>query len=416
MKKKKKTKIKLILLIFLIFIGIVLFLLRDEDLKLKKITIELGETISKDINYYLLINIKKNKIDSYKLDVSNVLLEDNKTIKTGEYEYKIIYKDKEYINKIIVKDTIKPELILNNVIVTEGEEVNIDMFINICNDINGCKYKYKDEEYINSIINKVGKYDVEIIGYDDSNNQVINKTTLEIIEKPISEKVYTTGAGGTGKGIPVLNYHFTINNDEVSICSPSSICMKEELFESHIKYIKENNIKALTMKEFEEYIDGKIELDDKSVLITIDDGWFVSRAITILEKYDVTATLFLIGSLADPSAYASKNLEIHSHGWDLHDPGMCSIGRGGGILCYDKKTLLDDLKKSRESLNNTKAFCYPFYEYNDFAINALKQAGFTMAFTGGNSHAKRGMDKFKLPRYVMYNTTSVSQLASILNK
>ena len=39
-----------------------------------------------------------------------------------------------------------------------------------------------------------------------------------------------------------------------------------------------------------------------------------------------------------------------------------------------------------------------------------------MAFTGGNSHAKRGMDKFKLPRYVMYNNTSVSQLASILNK
>ena len=73
MKKKKKTKIKLILLMFLIFIGIVLFLLRDEDLKLKKITIELGETISKDINDYLLINIKKNKIDSYKLDVSNVL-------------------------------------------------------------------------------------------------------------------------------------------------------------------------------------------------------------------------------------------------------------------------------------------------------------------------------------------------------
>ena len=192
--------------------------------------------------------------------------------------------------------------------------------------------------------------------------------------------------------------------------------MKEELFESHIKYIKENNIKALTMKEFEEYIDGKIELDDKSVLITIDDGWFVSRAITILEKYDITATLFLIGSLADPSAYASKNLEIHSHGWDLHDPGICSVGRGGGILCYDKKTLLDDLKKSRESLNNTKVFCYPFYEYNDFAINALKQAGFTMAFTGGNTHAKRGMDKFKLPRYVMYNTTSVNQLANILNK
>lgn len=416
MKKRKKFKIIYILFIFLLIISFSFILFNKEEPKLKKVTVELGNNISNDVNDYLITKLKEKNKSDYKLDISNLILEDNKTIKTGEYEYSVTYKNKEYKNKVIVKDTIKPSLLLNEIIITEGEELNIDMFIKECTDLNNCKYEYKDVEYVNSILDKIGKYDIEIVAKDDSDNSITNKTTLEVLEEPTSKKVYAYGTGGTGRGIPVLNYHFTINDEEASSCSPSSICMKEELFDAHIKYIKDNGFYTPTMEEFEDYLDGKKELPEKSVLITIDDGWFVSRAITILEKYDVTATLFLIGWLAPPSDYSSKNLEIHSHGWDIHNPGVCSLGRGGGVLCFEKSKLLEDLKKSRESLNNTKVFCYPFYEYNDFAINALKQAGFTMAFTGGNTHAKKGVDKFKVPRYVMYNTTSVSQLANILNK
>ena len=75
----------------------------------------------------------------------------------------------------------------------------------------------------------------------------------------------------------------------------------------------------------------------------------------------------------------------------------------------------NDLKKSRERLNNTTYFCYPFYDYNNHAINALKEAGFTMALTGGNKSATKGIDKFKVPRYVVYNTTTTNSLAKMIN-
>ena len=45
----------------------------------------------------------------------------------------------------------------------------------------------------------------------------------------------------------------------------------------------------------------------------------------------------------------------------------------------------------------------------------LKQAGFTMALTGGNNKVTRGVDKYKVPRYVVYNTTSVNNLANMIN-
>ena len=47
------------------------------------IIFELGNNISNDINDYLINEIKKDDIKNYKLDLSNVLLENNKVIKNG---------------------------------------------------------------------------------------------------------------------------------------------------------------------------------------------------------------------------------------------------------------------------------------------------------------------------------------------
>lgn len=421
LKKSKQFKNVLILLFILllsILIITIILSINNDYIKLKNINIELGNELSTDINDYIMTtNIPNKKIKNINLDLSDVLIKDDKVIKIGTYKYFVTYKNKEYEGTIKVEDTTKPILKLNNVIITKGEELKIDDFIEECIDINGCSYEYEDENFVSSKLNEVGIHEIKIIAKDKSNNNIINKTTLEILEQPINKTVYTYPYpnNGKGKGIPVLNYHFTINKEEKKDCSPASICMDENLFEEHLKYITENGFYTPKLEELEKYLDGEINLPEKSVVITIDDGWFVGRAIALLNKYKVNATLFLIGSLASPNDYFSDYLEIHSHGWNLHNLNGCNIGRGGGILCLEKKELLEDLKKSRESLNNSKYFCYPFYEYNEYAINALKQAGFTMAFTGGNSRAKVGVDKYKVPRYVIYSDTTVEKLEKIIN-
>ena len=104
----------------------------------------------------------------------------------------------------------------------------------------------------------------------------------------------------------------------------------------------------------------------------------------------------------------------------MHKAGDCPNGQGGGIQCLSEKIIQEDLKKSREKLNNTTYFCYPFYEYNDYSISVLKEAGFTMAFGGTLEDGKRkvtvGSNKFKLPRYVIYNTTTEKDVASYIGE
>lgn len=254
------------------------------------------------------------------------------------------------------------------------------------------------------LINDTDKYYVSF----DNKLLYVRKDSSEVVEKNNSNEEVATS-------LAVLNYHFVINKEagEDKLCEPSSICHTDTQFESHIKYIKDNGFYSITMKELEMFIDNKINLPKKSVSITIDDGWFVARAKNILNSYQVMGTLFLIGYLAPVSDYASPYLEVHSHTWNLHNVSNCKEGRSA-LLCYDKSKIVEDLKKSRESLNNSTYFCYPFYEYNDNAISALKEAGFTMALTGGNKRVTRNINKFKVPRYVIYNTTTTDRLAKII--
>lgn len=221
-------------------------------------------------------------------------------------------------------------------------------------------------------------------------------------------------------GIAVLNYHFFYDSssaDEVKDCN-QILCVSIDNLKKHLDYIKNNNFFTPTMREFEQYVDGSVRLP-KSVLITIDDGWRAEYGARTITQYGLNATLFLMTKYYDPAAFRTDYVEVHSHGHDIHNNGVCPGGQGGGIKCLDKPILLEDLRLSREKLNNSTYFCYPFYEYNNYAIEVLKEAGFTMAFAGykegGHSKAYPGINKFKIPRYPIHKSTGVNTIANYIN-
>ena len=173
--------------------------------------------------------------------------------------------------------------------------------------------------------------------------------------------------------------------------------------------IKENNYFTMNTTEVRLFLDGKIRVPENSILITIDDGARAENFIPILEEYGINATLFLITSWYPVDKFQSNYLEIASHTDNLHSPGICNGGQGSALKCTEKSELLNDLKLSREKLGGTEAFCYPFYEYNNYAIEAVKEAGFKIGFIGEQKKAKIGVDLYKVPRITIHNSTSLNQ-------
>ena len=310
----------------------------------------------------------------------------------SNYEEKISYDDR-YKNYIVFNSNIKTK--------------DKTLFYNEDGDL---VYTINEGYSLPIIIKDTDKYGVEYA------NQLlyIKKDDGEVIDNHNTDKKNISG-------IATLNYHafYDINDVEEKKACNSEICHSSAQFKSQLDYIKENNILTLKMKEVEMYIDGKIQLP-KSVLLTIDDGGRTKVAVDILTEYKMYATIFLITSWFDASNYyVTDYIELHSHSHNLHDTGVCPIGQGGGIQCLDESVLQEDLKKTREMLNNTTYFCYPFYEYNNYSIEQLKKAGFTMAFVGESSRSdnliKVGMDKFRLPRFVIVTYTTLNDLKNYFN-
>ena len=214
------------------------------------------------------------------------------------------------------------------------------------------------------------------------------------------------------ESIPAILYHFIYLNGDTS-CN-DIICHSEEQIDSHFKFLSDNDVFTLNTSEVLSFIKGEINLPKKSILITIDDGARAENFIPFLEKYQLNATLFLVSSWYPVSKFQSSYLEIASHTHNMHTTGVCPTGQGGGINCLPESDILNDLKLSRETLNNTKAFCFPFYEYSDYSINLVKEAGFEMAFIGGSTKIKKGIDPYKIPRYPILSSFGVDYISNLV--
>ncbi len=356
----------------------------------------------KDINLY---NKKHDKVGVINKD-AKIILDDEYKIKdkyakikdTNYYiKYNNVNKSEEFTYDKEYK-TYKNYIVYNENIKTKEE------------------YKLYSSDVIMYTINNSDIY--PIIIKDDNRYGVEFNGELYYINSDDIESTSENSNSDTSVAtdIAVLNYHYTIdkNSEEGTECK-QSICMSDTQVDEEIKYLSDNQFYPVTMQDLYLFLTNKIQLPEKSVAITIDDGWYLARMIGILEKYEMQGTLYLIGSLASPTDYTSNFLEIHSHTWDMHTPGVCKGSHGGGLLCLDDQTILDDLKKSRESLNNTEILCYPFYEYNARTIELVKQAGFKMALAGGYRKAKVGDNIYAVPRFELGNYTTIDEFIKIVN-
>ena len=127
------------------------------------------------------------------------------------------------------------------------------------------------------------------------------------------------------------------------------------------------------------------------------------------------ATLFLITGWWSIDNYRSEYLDVESHTHDMHTAGLCSAMRGAKILCSSDEYVLNDLKMSIAVTGSKTSFCFPFYAYNDHAIELVKQAGFEIAFIGESRKASRNDDKYKIPRFPIQQDTSLQQIINMVS-
>jgi len=416
MKKKSIFIICSILFVLLLVTSIILITNYNKK-QLEEERKELVQTIKSHYNTYVKTNketdlykkdndkyIKSGKINK---DVNILLNNIDITFETEYFYIKdldlyIKYEDVEEIDEFKKSDRYKKYVQFNKNITTKSKTSFYDI----------------DGNYLYTL-NK--SFDFSVIVMDDERYGVEFNNELLFINKSDVDSVYDSNNTDlkNKSRIKTLTYHF-LYNPETYDCN-QGICQTLNQFESHLKYIKENDYFALNLDELELYLTGKIQIPEKSIVLTIDDGTiFDTDAIKLLEKYEIVATLFVITSWVETEHLQSNYLELESHTHAMHNQYECPGygSQGGGILCLDEEYVLNDLKTSQEKLGGSKYFAYPFFDFNNRAIDLLKKAGFKLAFIGqydsdGYSYPNV-TNPYMVRRKTIFSDTSMEEFVSYL--
>jgi peptidoglycan/xylan/chitin deacetylase (PgdA/CDA1 family) len=156
-----------------------------------------------------------------------------------------------------------------------------------------------------------------------------------------------------------------------------------DIFEKQIVTLKNDNYTFLTAKELGEILDGTMNMPEKPILLTFDDGhWdFATDVLPILKKYQVKATQYVIPGFTGGSDFMTQEqvgsivtsglVDVGAH--TVHH--MSLANKPLAVVQYEVQASKAMLEKTYNI--HVVSFAYPNGSFDNQAADVVKMAGFT---------------------------------------
>ncbi|SFU65055.1 Polysaccharide deacetylase [Clostridium sp. DSM 8431] len=260
-------------------------------------------------------------------------------------------------------------------------------------------FKFKNDTKSNNSSETSSKEESVSIDSDTENDYSKDSNRFEGI-KLTSEDV----------GVPVLYYHSVLPDSEVT--TPNEVTISPEKLKQELEIVKNLGYTTITLSELNDYLNNKIEIPEKSIVITFDDGYTDNyiHAFPILKELGMKATVFMISSQINSGYYMSAEQlkEMSDYGIDIesHTDTHAYLD----TLSYDEqlKEMTESKRKLEEVLGkDVTSIAYPFGNYNKDTVKASEAAGYTLGFTTNKGLDKRTSNKLELDRIYVSSTYSL---------
>ncbi len=221
----------------------------------------------------------------------------------------------------------------------------------------------------------------------------------------------------TDRHIPILAYHSFAG----SASKAWQYALEPALFDEHCAYLREQNYFSLTLAECVRL--KEMAVSARPVVLTFNGAFAdFGRVLPILEKYQLSATLFVpTAFVGKASSWLGSEQQRPLLDWeDLRGLANIEIGSLGHehlhLTQVRESAVREDVARSKVMVEDTlglpcQSFAYPYGETNASVTSMVKAADFLVACTLEPEISSLKHDLYALPRFAM---TPRTDLASVL--
>lgn len=222
----------------------------------------------------------------------------------------------------------------------------------------------------------------------------------------------STNLQDDGVRVTVLGYHDFSTQQPVT-----AMRIHTETFAKQMQALKDLGYHVIALDDFLAWKRGEKRIPDKSVLITIDDGWksVYTQAYPVLKRYGYPFTVFLYTQFLDTGSKALTSAmiaEMQKHGCSIGShsishpyPSAIKKEKAKGDVAF-KQYLRYEMGKSAQILEkNYKqkilTYAYPGGFYLGEMLPIATECGYECLFTVLPGKVTRMTSNFTLPRYII---------------
>jgi peptidoglycan/xylan/chitin deacetylase (PgdA/CDA1 family) len=215
-----------------------------------------------------------------------------------------------------------------------------------------------------------------------------------------------------GVRVSILGYH------EFSDTAPeTAMRISTTKFRKQMEVLRQLGITVISLEDFIAWKRGEKQIPEKSVLITIDDGWksTYTDAFPVLKEFNYPFSIFLYKNYVDGGGRALSSEMIKemlkagaalgSHSVSHPLPGVVKSQRNKGPEAYEKfiRNEFGESKRFLEEKFSAKVttYAYPGGFFTEEMLEVAEQTGYTHLFTVQPGKVKRSMPDNTLPRYMI---------------
>jgi peptidoglycan/xylan/chitin deacetylase (PgdA/CDA1 family) len=216
--------------------------------------------------------------------------------------------------------------------------------------------------------------------------------------------------------VPVVTYHRVA---PISAVGQLDLKVDPANFAAELAALHDGGYHTIHQAQLFDALYHGAPLPAKPVIISVDDGYVddVRTILPDLERWHMVATFFVItGRMTEPGFLTADQIrELDRAGMDVGDHTAHHVD----LRLLSPSELQTETTGSRKVLDAVLGhpvyyFAFPFGAFNDAVVNAVRAAGFTMAYSTAGGTTESTTAPLTMPRVHVGHSETPSGLLSLL--